>query len=221
MLRILCLGALALWAGALSAAEPGPAGRVRVVDGDTLAVGGVKVRLHGIDAPELDQICGAPGGGVWACGEWAAARLQTLAGGRNAVCTMRDIDRYGRVVATCAVGGSDLGATLVRDGAALAYRRYSTAYVAEEALAVKARLGIWSGDLVAPEQARRMGRPEVSDAAAPEGCRIKGNVSASGRIYHLPGQEFYDRTRISPERGERWFCDEAEARAAGWRRARR
>lgn len=53
-------------------------------------------------------------------------------------------------------------------------------------------------------------------------CRVKGNVSinSGARIYHVPGQEFYAATRISPERGERWFCSEADARKAGWRRAR-
>ncbi len=54
------------------------------------------------------------------------------------------------------------------------------------------------------------------------GCVIKGNVSASGeRIYHLPGGAFYNATQIDPKRGERWFCSEAEAQAAGWRRSRR
>ncbi|WP_454015299.1 sunset domain-containing protein [Aquamicrobium terrae] len=59
--------------------------------------------------------------------------------------------------------------------------------------------------------------PEVSP-----GCKIKGNISSKGeRIYHLPGQENYDRTRISERKGERWFCSENEARAAGWRKAKR
>ena len=54
------------------------------------------------------------------------------------------------------------------------------------------------------------------------GCQIKGNISSKGvRIYHLQGQELYERTRISTVKGERWFCSEAEAKAAGWRRARR
>lgn len=54
-------------------------------------------------------------------------------------------------------------------------------------------------------------------------CDIKGNVSyTSGkRIYHVPGQEDYESTRISEARGERWFCSEAEAEAAGWRKASR
>lgn len=52
-------------------------------------------------------------------------------------------------------------------------------------------------------------------------CNIKGNVSTTGeRIYHVPGQKYYDDTRISASHGERWFCSEAEARAAGWRRSR-
>ncbi len=54
-------------------------------------------------------------------------------------------------------------------------------------------------------------------------CNIKGNVSINSgeRIYHVPGQEFYAQTKIDPQYGERWFCSEAEARAAGWRKAKR
>ena len=61
----------------------------------------------------------------------------------------------------------------------------------------------------------------TSDALKPE-CTIKGNISQNTgeRIYHVPGQEYYDETRIRTEFGERWFCSEAEARKAGWRRAK-
>ena len=54
------------------------------------------------------------------------------------------------------------------------------------------------------------------------GCDIKGNISINTgeRIYHVPGQRHYQETRISPQYGERWFCTEAEARRAGWRRSR-
>jgi hypothetical protein len=52
-------------------------------------------------------------------------------------------------------------------------------------------------------------------------CKIKGNVSTRGeRIYHVPGQKYYNETRISASHGERWFCSEEEARAAGWRKSR-
>lgn len=52
------------------------------------------------------------------------------------------------------------------------------------------------------------------------GCQIKGNISGSGKIYHLPGSDSYDRTKIDESKGERWFCTEEEARAAGWRARR-
>jgi hypothetical protein len=59
-------------------------------------------------------------------------------------------------------------------------------------------------------------------ASPPSGCVIKGNISQrkGERIYHLPGQRWYDKTVISPEKGEAWFCTEAEARANGWRKAK-
>ncbi len=61
------------------------------------------------------------------------------------------------------------------------------------------------------------------EASVSPSCRIKGNISMNGgeRIYHLPGQVFYEETRIRPEFGERWFCTGTDARAAGWRKARR
>lgn len=57
--------------------------------------------------------------------------------------------------------------------------------------------------------------------AAPGKCRIKGNISGNGRIYHVPGSDAYESTKIDESKGERWFCTEEEARAAGWRPARR
>jgi hypothetical protein len=59
-------------------------------------------------------------------------------------------------------------------------------------------------------------------AVPPAGCDIKGNISTKTgeRIYHLPGQRWYDETKITPGKGEAWFCTEAEARANGWRKSR-
>lgn len=214
---------LAVLLGAAGTAMAGPEGVVRVHDADTIRVGGVKVRLFGIDAPEIDQTCGR-GAGVWACGRWAAAEARARFQGKHAVCKAHDRDRHGRIVATCHVGGADMGETLVRAGLATAYLRYSDRYVDAEKAAIFARAGIFASDFVPPEAHRAAG----AGTAAPTGgggvpgtCAIKGNISQNGRIYHLPGQEHYDRTKISPGKGERWFCTEAEARAAGWRRARR
>lgn len=204
-------------------------GRTRVVDGDTIEVGGARVRLHGVDAPESGQSCVAQGA-RWPCGRRASRALAGRLGGQTVVCEERDRDRYGRIVAVCRQGGRDINAWLVAEGWALAYRRYSREYVDEESTARAARKGIWRGEFVAPwdwrrgerlQGAARTTRP--ADQATSKRCNIKGNISHNSgrRIYHMPGDRDYARTRISPSRGERWFCSEAEARAAGWRRAGR
>lgn len=208
---LLVLIALALPAGAETLS-----GRARVIDGDTLAIGAEHVRLFGIDAPEHGQTCDRSGR-VWACGQHATQALAALAGKGALVCDVQDRDRYGRAVSVCMAGGTDLAEALVQQGAAVAYRRYSLRYVAAETRARAQRSGIWSGQMVTPEAYRH-----GTDAAAAEpGCAIKGNIGTRGRIYHLPGQADYAATRINEARGEAWFCSEAEARAAGFRKARR
>ena len=76
--------------------------------------------------------------------------------------------------------------------------------------------------LVAGAGAVHYGLPLVQSSSATAECMaIKGNISSTGeRIYHVPGQKFYEETKISPRRGERWFCSEEEARTAGWRKSR-
>lgn len=192
-------------------------GQARVVDGDTLVIAGEKLRLHGIDAPELDQPCGL-NGAVWACGDWAREELAARVRGREVTCEAHQRDRYERLLVTCRVGRTDLAQSLVRDGVAFAYRRYSTAYVQDEAEARRAGRGLWAGEVALPETFRHAVPSQQQSVA---GCAIKGNISDSGRIYHRPGQHDYDAVRIDERRGERWFCSEAEAQAAGWRAARR
>jgi hypothetical protein len=64
-------------------------------------------------------------------------------------------------------------------------------------------------------------RWERAAETPPAGCPIKGNIGAEGeRIYHTPWSPWYARTKIDEDKGERWFCDEAEAIEAGWRPAR-
>ena len=198
------------------------AGPATVTDGDSLRVSGSRIRLFGIDAPESQQTCVA-GGQRWRCGLSATRALRKAIAGRPVVCTERDRDRYGRIVAVCRVGGRDINAWMVSQGLALAYRKYSRAYVAQERAAKAARRGLWRGDFVAPWDWRRGQRLAAAAPAARTGdCRIKGNISRSGkRIYHVPGAQYYDRTRIDTSKGERWFCSESQALAAGWRRAKR
>jgi endonuclease YncB( thermonuclease family) len=200
-------------------AAAGPDGRIVVVDGDTIRVGGETVRLFGVDAPELDQTCRRPDGEVWRCGDWARREVRRLFEGKRAACDTVDVDQYGRTVAVCAVGGYDMGGTLVANGYARAYLRYSDIYLETEKAAVVTGRGIFGSDMAAPEDYRAADRPPPQ--AAPGRCVIKGNISNSGHIYHVPGQENYADTQINERRGERWFCSEAEAQAAGWRAARR
>ena len=214
----LVLAAAILLVGPALADSAGP---LRVVDADTFDVGGVRVRLHGVDAPEAGQTCLDPLLRLWPCGEWATAQARAAWEGREAVCALVEVDRYGREVSRCEVAGRDVGATLVAMGQAFAYTDYSIDYVPQERAAERAGLGLWQGGFDYPWDYRREAREVAAEAdPAPQGCAVKGNVSASGRIYHLPAGRSYAATRIDEGRGERWFCSEAEALAAGWRAAR-
>ena len=125
-----------------------------VIDGETLEIHGQRIRLHGFDAPESGQLCYIDGK-RWRCGKDAANVLADLINRRPVTCQERDRDRYGRVVAVCRVAGEDLGAWLVGNGLALAYRRYSTAYVPHEDGARLAKAGMWQGAFVPPWDWRR------------------------------------------------------------------
>ena len=129
-------------------------GPVRVVDGDSLQVGDQQIRLHGIDAPEMKQTCRWPNK-VIRCGMIARDAMLDLIAGAQVRCEQKDIDRYGRDVATCSAGGFDIGANMVHTGWALAYRRYSKQYVAIEERAEAAKRGMWRGEFVPPWEWRR------------------------------------------------------------------
>jgi endonuclease YncB( thermonuclease family) len=239
-LVLLGIAAFAIGGAHVIPAQERVTGRATIIDGDSFEIGDVGVRLFGVDAPEGRQPC-VREGREWQCGEAAAAELRRLVGSRDVVCRKRDEDTYGRIVAVCHSGTVDLGAAMVRAGLAVAYRRYSDDYVDEERQAQAARRGVWAGTFASPEDWRRDERVQETAAqptrtvrAAPEpssatrssqgrrsGCDIKGNINSSGeRIYHTTASPSYAETGIDEDRGERWFCTEAEARAAGWRAPR-
>jgi endonuclease YncB( thermonuclease family) len=216
------LAAMGLALAAAFGAAPATAeivGPGRAVDGDTLEVAGVTVRLFGVDAPEAGQDCGEADGGAWECGAAATARLAALLAAGEARCRARERDPYGRVIGACTVGGADLGETLVREGLAWAYTQYSDRYAETEAAARDAGAGVWRGPAQVAWDWRHAGAwSAASGSAAPEGCAIKGSVNVKGdRVYHTPESPWYDRIVVDPARGQRWFCDVAEAEAAGWR----
>jgi endonuclease YncB( thermonuclease family) len=151
-------------------------GRVMIVDADTLEIRGTRIRLHAIDAPESSQPCFV-GGETIRCGQRAANALDAWIAQRTVRCIGRDIDQYGRTVATCSVGGEDLGRWLVRNGHAVAYRRYGEDYVCDEAAAAAAKRGIWAMVFVQPSEWRRMSDDERRrvpaasyDPGWPAGC---------------------------------------------------
>jgi len=196
-------------------------GPADAIDGDTLLVGGIRVRLEGIDAPEAEQLCRLEDGRDWQCGVEAHRALARLVAGALVRCEERGLDKYKRLLGVCRVGEVEINAAMVRHGLAWAFVRYSRTYVQVEADARAARAGIWSGSAQPPWEyrAERWSAAEVG-ANAPKGCPIKGNVTANGRIYHLPWSPWYGRIRMDEGNGKRWFCSENEAIAAGWRAAR-
>jgi endonuclease YncB( thermonuclease family) len=229
------IGALALFASAADAEDI--SGVPHVVDGDTIILGNVKVRLVGIDAPETDQVCLDMHATRWTCGIEARNQLTQHIASRRVSCEPSGVDVYRRSLAVCRLGSEDLNGWMVRQGWALAFVRYSKNYVAEEASAQNARRGIWSGAFIAPWDWRHRDRQTVvlgalavpvaaqtqllapaSASGSPTGdCIIKGNVNRKGeRIYHLPGGRDYAQVNMNGTE-KRWFCTEEEAQAAGWR----
>lgn len=135
------------------------AGRASVIDGDTIEIRGIRIRVGGIDAPESDQTCGRGDRSTYLCGNASAAHLERLLAGRTVVCRGHGRS-YDRIVAACSVGGSDVGSAQVSAGWALDYARYSKGrYAADEANARNAKAGVWQGEFVSPEDWRRARRP--------------------------------------------------------------
>jgi endonuclease YncB( thermonuclease family) len=136
------------------------AGFGEAVDGDSLLLAGRKVRLKGVDAPELNQSCQNRVGRDYACGveakRWLRATLL-----RGAVrCRIEGSDRYGRMLGVCAVGEAEINAAIVREGMAVDYGGYAR----EERDAQRNQAGLWSGRFVAPSEWRRS-HPRDHDAS--------------------------------------------------------
>src|SRR3954464_1213512 len=137
----------------LVAVSPAVAGEIsgvaHVIDGDTIEIGATKVRLFGIDAPESAQTCRAAVEKAYPCGEAATARVRQMTEGRPITCKGDEHDRYGRLLGVCSVGGVEINRTLVREGLAWAFVKYSRTYVPEE------QDGARSGACLPPRTPRR------------------------------------------------------------------
>jgi endonuclease YncB( thermonuclease family) len=199
------------------------AGVPKIREGDQLQIGNNRIRLGGIDAPAVDQLCLNNSGERWTC-------------------HARNVDRRGRTVARCEVGGEDVQKWMVANGWALAFVRISRDYEANEKAAREAKVGMWQGAFIAPwdgrarnkktailgaakppENARTILLASASGSVAPSpDCTIKGNVNRSGEcIFHTPASRWYAKIEMKISKGTRWFCSVDEAEAAGCRETRR
>ena len=131
-------------------------GRPVITDGDTMKISNNKIRLHGIDAPEKNQKC-TKKLKEYNCGVVATEALIKKIGKNDVKCfTQRNRDRYRRFIGVCFVEKEDLNRWMVRNGYAVAYRRYSKDYVLDEEFAKINRLGLWSGTFLNPEKWRKL-----------------------------------------------------------------
>jgi len=190
-------------------------GRASAVSGDVLRLGNRFFRLTGVEAPEPGQICAKANGRTWDCGASAQSALQRLVHGRRIACEPTGQSGDGLSSASCMAGDLDIARELVRGGFAFAGKD-GRVYASEEELARSEGQGLWQGTPERPEEWRTKLWNEAKKEA-PDGCPIKGFVKSGGRIYAMPWSTGYSRRELRTVKGERWFCSEDEARAAGFR----
>lgn len=189
---------------------------IKVIDGDTIEIeGGQRVRYIGINTPETVD----PRRPVQCFGQEASQKNKELASNKE-VRLEKDVsetDRYGRLLRYVFVGEIFVNDYLVREGYAYASSyppdiKYQEQFRQAEQEAKANQKGLWGSTC----QTTSQGINQTTN-----NCQIKGNISSSGeKIYHLPGQKYYDKTVIDPSQGEQWFCTEEEAQKDGWRKSK-
>ena len=127
----------------------------KIIDGDTIKINGISIRLHGIDTPERHQKCKDIDDNFYNCGEVATNQLRLIINEQQVKCEKKDKDRYKRIIGVCFSNEENLNALLVKKGMGIAYRYYSVDYVEEEEFAKKNKLGIWSGRFIEPYEWRK------------------------------------------------------------------
>ena len=216
--------------------EPNSFYVTRIVDGDTLRIDREKVRLIGVDTPETKH----PTKPVQYFGKEASLFTQREVEHRWVTLSYEahKRDKYGRLLAYVHRSPDSffLNAELIKQGYGFAYTRFPFKYLNEfreyEKQARSEGRGLWkrnNEELPVPAIKQEPEPPPATPERAPEpaaenkntgDCKIKGNINGKGgKIYHLPGGRWYEKTEIDTADGERWFCSEEEAEKAGWRKA--
>lgn len=190
-------------------------GRATAATGDLVRVGNKLVRLAGIEAPQAAQPCFNSKGRRWNCADAARDALYRLVRGRRVACELKEGGGTTAAppVAHCRTEETDLAAALVRKGHVFAAP--DGTYVSDEDAARAEKLGLWQGQADRPADWRQKVWEEAK-RASPDGCPIKGLVRRGNKVYAMPWSDGYSR-RLRKTRGDRWFCTEDEARAAGFK----
>ncbi|MDO8466588.1 MAG: thermonuclease family protein [bacterium] len=197
----------------------------RVIDGDTIEIeGGQRVRYIGIDTPETVD----PRKPVQCFGKEASVRNKELVEGKRIRLEkdITDTDRYGRLLRYVYVGDDFINLKLVSGGFASSYTyppdvKHQSQFIEAQRVARDNNLGLWGSCPI--QTTPPASQPTTPTPVAPSGssCTIKGNISSTGeKIFHVEGCGSYSKTQIDEARGEQWFCSEADAVSAGWRKAK-
>ena len=139
----------------------------KIIDGDTVHIKSKKIRLEGIDAPEMKQQCqktylqistivGFNFKKNYSCGITSKKRLIDKINKSQINCIASGRDLYKRYLATCYKDKINLNKWMVRNGLAVAYKRYSKDYLRDEEYAKENKLGIWKGSFERPEKWRKL-----------------------------------------------------------------
>ena len=215
----------------------------KIREGDQIQIGNTRIRLGGIDAPSVDQLCLNTKGERWTCGVAARDELIHHADNKSWTCHVRQTDRRGRTVARCEVDGEDIQKWLVQNGWALSYTRVSHDYDADEKAAREAKAGMWQGAFIAPWDWRvRNKKTTILGATKPpprpptRSCwrrrrdrsrprrtapsRATSTAPANASITR-PTSRWYAQIKMQISKGTRWFCSVEEAEAAGCRETKR
>tara|TARA_B100001769_G_C22020029_1_gene548120 strand:- start:278 stop:772 length:495 start_codon:yes stop_codon:yes gene_type:complete len=133
-------------------------GNAKIIDGDTIKIDNKKIRLHGIDAPEIKQLCKKIFLSLsfisfekkYECGEISKNKLKSYIQNRSIKCKIEGVDRYKRILGTCYKNTININSLMVRNGYAVAYKKYSKKYLNVELEAKKEKLGLWKGKFEMP-----------------------------------------------------------------------
>jgi len=204
----------------------------RVIDGDTIELSdGRKIRYIGVDTPETQH----PVKGQECFGEEAKKFNQKLVAGKRVKLEqdVSDTDRYGRILRYVWLGEEMVNEVLVKQGYAYAASyppdvKYQDKFRTAQDEARQTNAGLWGAceTVNLDEINARLDEAEANLAVGEQRidkvkseCLIKGNISQQGNLYHLPDCPSYDSVVINEAQGEKWFCSEDEAQAAGWEKA--